>query len=47
MKLVVTHAFADYKIGEEIKDAEEIKKILAGDQAQYVVKVAAAPKATK
>jgi len=47
MKLVVTSAFADYKRGEEIKDPEAIKKILAGDQAQYVVKVAVEPKAAK
>lgn len=40
MKLVVIHAFADYKIGDEIKDAETIKAILESEQAQYVVKVA-------
>lgn len=46
MKLVVTHAFASYSIGDEITDAETIKTILDGDQAQFVVKVAA-PEATQ
>jgi hypothetical protein len=40
MKLVVTHAFADYPVGFEITDPAKIQEILGGEQAHYVVKVA-------
>ncbi|WP_208952076.1 hypothetical protein [Rahnella sp. ChDrAdgB13] len=39
--LVVRHAFADYKIGEEITDVSLIKEIIEGEQAVYVIKRAA------
>lgn len=40
MKLVVTNAFAQYSVGEEITDPQTIQTILDGEQAQFVVKVA-------
>jgi hypothetical protein len=39
MKLVVTHAFGDFAIGDEITDADTIEAILA-ERPQMVVKVA-------
>jgi hypothetical protein len=40
MKLVVTHAFGDYQVGNEITDSKEIQAILASEQTHFVVKVA-------
>lgn len=40
MKLIVTQAFGRYQRGDEITDPAEIKAILAGEQAVYVIKVA-------
>jgi hypothetical protein len=40
MKLVVTTAFADYQVGDEITDADTVKTILDGDHSSNVVKVA-------
>ncbi|MGA8120829.1 hypothetical protein [Rouxiella badensis] len=39
--LVTRHAFGDYQVGDEITDASEIKDILAGELAVYVIKRAA------
>ncbi len=47
MKLVVITPFADYKTGDEITDQAQIDKILGSEQADYVVKVAAAVPVTK
>lgn len=38
MKLVVTHAFGDFAIGDEITDADTIEAVLA-ERPQMVVKV--------
>lgn len=43
MKLVITTAFADYQVGDEITDADTVKTILDGDQQSNVVKVATDP----
>ena len=40
MKLVVTTAFQNYSVGEDITDMDTVKTILGGDQASNVVKVA-------
>lgn len=42
MKLVVTHPFADYAIGQEITDPETVKTVLA-EHPDKVVKVAVHP----
>lgn len=39
--LVTRYAFADYQVGDEITDEDEIKTILAGELAVYVIKRAA------
>lgn len=39
--LVTRHAFADYQVGDEITDADEISEILGGELAVYVIKRAA------
>lgn len=39
--LVTRYAFADYQVGDEIVDEAQIKDILAGELAVYVVKRAA------
>ncbi|EIC83377.1 hypothetical protein [Serratia sp. M24T3] len=39
--LVTRFAFADYQVGDEITDEDEIKDILAGELAVYVIKRAA------
>jgi|GEM_PF-804410 len=39
--LVTRHAFGDYQVGDEITDPSEIKEILAGELAVYVIKRAA------
>lgn len=39
-KLVVTNAFGDYKVGQEITDAAEVKEIEAGPNAPNVVPTA-------
>jgi hypothetical protein len=39
--LVTRHAFGDYQVGDEITDVAEIKEILAGELAVYVIKRAA------
>ncbi|EJN07790.1 hypothetical protein [Herbaspirillum sp. YR522] len=40
MNLVVTHAFGDYQVGNQISDEQTVAEILASEQAQFVVKVA-------
>lgn len=45
MNLVVTHAFGDYKVGDQITDEKIVAEILAGEQAQFVVKTEAPPPA--
>ncbi|MGA7584834.1 MAG: hypothetical protein WCB03_02280 [Rouxiella badensis] len=39
--LVTRIAFADYQVGDEITDEDEINDILAGELAVYVIKRAA------
>lgn len=39
--LVTRYAFADYQVGDEIVDETQIKDILAGELAVYVIKRAA------
>jgi hypothetical protein len=39
--LVARIAFADYQVGDEITDEDEINDILAGELAVYVIKRAA------
>ncbi|WP_165494253.1 hypothetical protein [Aquitalea sp. USM4] len=36
--LVVKHAFADYQIGQEIKEPDEVAAVLAGENASNVLK---------
>lgn len=46
MKLVVTHAFGEYKPGDEIVDTDEIALVL-GERPGSVVKVASDPAPAK
>lgn len=39
-KLTVKFAFADYQVGQEITDADEVAAVLAGECAGNVLKVA-------
>lgn len=39
MKLKVITPFGDRAIGDDITDKDDIEKILASEQSQYVVKV--------
>lgn len=41
-KLTVKFAFADYQVGQEITDADEVAAVLAGECAGNVLKVASA-----
>jgi hypothetical protein len=41
-KLIVKFAFADYQVGQEISDADEVAAVLAGDCDGKVLKVASA-----
>ncbi len=43
MKLVVTQAFADYKVGDEIKDSKEVEAVLESHPGS-VVKTSDDPK---
>lgn len=43
--LIVTDAFGDYAKGDRIEDPAEMAKILDGEQAARVVRVAAPPSA--
>lgn len=36
--LVTRHAFGDFQVGDEITDEAEIKEILSGELAVYVIK---------
>lgn len=38
--LVVIHPFGDYERGARIDDAEEVAKVLAGENAHHCVRVA-------
>jgi hypothetical protein len=40
MKLVVTQAFGKYPQGATVSDAAEVAKILASEQAVYVMRIA-------
>lgn len=40
MKLTVTRAFGVYAVGDEITDPKEVQAVLAGDNAENVVKTA-------
>lgn len=39
-KLIVKFAFADYQVGQEITDADEVSAVLSGDCDGKVLKVA-------
>jgi hypothetical protein len=45
IKLVVIHPFGDYERGMEITDDKTIASVLDGENASFVNKVAAQPKA--
>lgn len=47
MKLVVTHAFGQYQVGQEITDAKEIEAVLESNPGSVVKVASEAPPAGK